>query len=194
MTLSTDIFVHDQIDRDAVFAKCRELLGANDSHPFSDDPSWRGASGDDARCLANACGIGLPAWLMLHYRPDAPLVTAEQAAAHDEDCEADCDGSEHFAQACWLSVDFDTAYSYRDEQGRGCGDFHACLVATLGQWLDDRGVPWSWRNEFTGEVHGGDDRYERLTDLMQGGHRAMEWFQSTVKPAIAAHIRNGDAL
>lgn len=57
------------------------------------------------------------------------------------------------------------------------------------QWLDERGIAWSWENEFSGEIHGGEDRYERLTDLMQGGHRAESWFGAWVLPAIEAYAK-----
>ena len=102
---------------------------------------------------------------------------------HDEDCEDDCTGNWHHPPH-WFKVTFDTAYGYHDEQGRTCGVLHASLVAQLGQWLDDRGLRWAWRNEFTGEVHMG-DRYERLYDLFKGGDDANRWFETIVKPAIA---------
>lgn len=132
--------------------------------------------------IENELGQGLPAWLMIGYRPGAPLRSAEQVAACDEDCDPDCDGSYH-DRACWLDVDFDTAYGY-DHDGMGCGDLHAALVARLGRWLDARGVRWEWRNEFSGEVHGGVDRYERLADLASGGFEATAWYQTAVLPAI----------
>ena len=91
-------------------------------------------------------------------------------------------------RACWADIDFDTAYGYRDAAGRGCGDLHALLVAEVGNWLDERGVRWEWRNEFTSEVHGGGDRYIRLVDIARGGFEASAWMRTTVLPAIAAHI------
>jgi hypothetical protein len=84
---------------------------------------------------------------MSAYRPDGPL--RAEAAGHDEDCGDDCTGDYH-ARACWMSVDFDTAYGYRDARGWGCGDLHAAMVSQLGAWLTSKGVRWEWRNEFTG--------------------------------------------
>ncbi len=88
-------------------------------------------------------------------------------------------------------VDFDTAYGIRTADGMGCGDVHAVLVGQLGKWLDDQGIRWSWCNEFSGDVHSGPDRYERLAELLSGAAEATAWFHNTVMPAIAADILGG---
>lgn len=188
MTLNTSVYVHDRADTGAIFHLCRELLGAADRHTFTDEPcGYR--NGEWA--MAHPPGLGLPAWLMIYHRAGAFL--RPDADACDGNCWTPGEGEEgepeHFHRpAMWCEVTFDTGYAYRDEQGRGCGDLHACLVAALGQWLDTRGVTWSWVNEFDGAVYGGEDRYARLTELMQAGHRATEWFGAWVLPAIAAHV------
>ena len=199
MTLDTRIFVLDKVDPQETFRFCRELLGATDRHTFSDeqDSTWRKGESfvepTNPWTISNNPGQGLPAWLMLYYRPDAPLRTPEQAAEHDEDCNlpensiyveewGPCDGGHH-RRACWLTVSFDTAYSYKDERGYGCGDLHAEYVSRLGQWLDAKGVRWEWENEFTGEVHTG---YSKLIELASGGFEATAWFQTTVLPVIQA--------
>lgn len=187
MTLSTDVYVLDEVDRAEVFEFCQALLAKYDDRygvhlqVSEDRDSWRGG---DIRCLNNVVDQGLPAWLMLHYRVEGPLTTAEAAATHNEDCpEAEGDCVIFHETECWLSVDFDTAYGYRDKAGRGCGDLHALLVAELGQFLDGRGVRWRWRNEFTGEIHDGP---ERLVELVSGGFEASAWFRTSVLPAILA--------
>jgi hypothetical protein len=196
MTLDTTVYIHNQIDAHAVFAKCRELIGATGRHTFTDKPGW---ANDGTRFLGNDLGQGLPALLSIGYRPGGPLCTPEQSAEHDEDCnlsggdyydpaEPLCSGTHPRRPACWLEVSFDTAYGYRDAHGRGCGDLHAALVARLGQWLDEQSVRWSWQNEFTGEVHDGDGRYERLIDLCTSGFEATAWFRTVVLPAIAAEL------
>lgn len=191
MTLSTDIYVLGQVAVPGLFRFCQELLTKYDDRQppqqpdqqkSSDRESWRG---DGSRMLSNEIGQGLPAILDIHYRPDAALTTAEQAAACTSDCDADED-YHHHPRACWANIDFDTAYGYHDTAGRGCGDLHALLVAEVGKWLDERGVRWEWRNEFTGEVHGGDERYARLIDLASGGFEASAWFRTSVLPAIMA--------
>lgn len=188
MTLSTDVYILDPVDPVDVFRYCQTLLSAFDEEGRSPDQQqsevdngWRGSG---SLTMQNTMGQDLPAWLMLHYRRGAPLVTEEQAAECDEDCESDCDGEYH-PQPCWINVDFDTAYSYRGPNGMGCGDLHAVLVAGLGQWLDQHGVRWAWRNEYTGEVH---DNAESLIELVSGGFEAKAWLESTVLPAIMGRM------
>ena len=206
MTLDTRIFILDQVDPHETFSFCRDLLGAEPHHTFENKQESTYSAGewtvrpDNAWIVSNAPGQGLPAWLMLHYRPGASLLTAEEAAEHDEDCNlphysgyveewGPCDGTYH-PRACWLKVSFDTSYGYRDKQGYGCGDLHAEYVAKLGQWLDAKGVRWEWENEFTGEVHSG---YSRLVDLASGGFEASAWFRTSVLPVIEAEIKGGAA-
>jgi hypothetical protein len=190
MTLNTQVFVMSEADPHEVFWKCRELLGAPTDLPFEDGPS---RFDEGVWNLLNPCGVGLPAWLWMHYKPGAMLrATAEE---HDSYCneDGDCDGSHH-DPPYWFDVTFDTAYSYRDEEGRGCGALHASLVARLGMWLDERGIRWAWQNEFTGEIHVG-DRYEHLFDLIGTGDEARAWFTEIVRPAIELllpHYTGGD--
>lgn len=194
MTLSTNLYVLDQVDVRALFHFAQGLLTKYDDRPEPQTPDrqeWRDEERHaiwrepGARTIRNDIGQGLPAILDISYRADGPLRTAEQAAAHDEDCDPDCDGG-HYRRACWADVDFDTAYGYSDAAGRGCGDLHALLVAEVGNWLDERGIRWEWRNEFTGDVHGGGERYARLVDLASGGFEASAWFRTSVLPAIMA--------
>lgn len=204
MTLDTRIFILDQVDPHETFRFCRDLLGATDLHTFSDEQDKTWCKGESFAELSNPWtisnnpGQGLPAWLMLHYRPDAPLRTPERAAEHDEDCNlpenagyvaewGPCDGKCH-RRACWLTVSFDTAYGYKDDRGYGCGDLHAEYVAKLGQWLDAKGTRWEWENEFTGEIHTG---YSRLIDLASGGFEASAWFRTSVLPVIEAEAKGG---
>jgi hypothetical protein len=187
MTLDTRVYVHDEVDVHELFAECRRLLGADESHRSFDGPS-RWSSHRDSWTVGNGLGQGLPALLAIDYRPGAPLRPDGDA------CSAYCDPEDdrHYHQsAMWCEVSFDTAYGYADSRG-GCGALHARLVFDLGQWLDERGVAWSWRNEFDGEVHGGDERYVRLRDLADDGQEAMRWFKGVVEPAIAAHLRAGE--
>jgi hypothetical protein len=188
MTLSTNVYVLDPVSPHELFRFCQTLLTRFDEahRPWSrqecsDKPAgaW---SAPGAWRIANRIGQDLPAILDITYRPDGPLRTPEQAAEHDEDCDEDCSG-EHYRRACWLDLDFDTAYSYQVD-GMGCGDLHAALVAEVGKFLDQRAVRWEWRNEFTGEVHGGDDRYAQLVALCSGGFEAAAWYTHTVLPAI----------
>lgn len=176
MTLSTYVYVKDPVDYRELFVKCNQLIGAHEHVEFRED--------DDS--IHNLPGQGLCAWLLLYHGHGKPYCTAEQAATCDEDCEQPCDG-DHYDRACWAKVNFDTGYSFSGPDG-GCGDLHARIVAELGAWLDERGVDWEWRNEFTGEVH---QRYNGLTDLGRGGAEATTWFRNIAAPAIAARIASG---
>ena len=82
MTLDTRIYVHGPVDYREAFMKGNQLIGATEGTRFSD----RGGT------LMNEPDQGLPGWLMVNYRKDAPLRTKDEAAAHDADCEPDCDG------------------------------------------------------------------------------------------------------
>ncbi len=201
MTLSTNIYILDEVDPREVFHFCQAMLTqydddrrAPDQQIWSDEAAEEYRSGTwapspDRRRIANRIGQNLPGILDIDYRVGGPLREAQTVC--DEDCDPDdCSGRYH-ERFCWLDVDFDTAYGYRDAEGRGCGDLHALLVAELGRWLDGRGVRWEWRNEFTGDVHGGADRYERLIDLCSGGFEATAWFRTSVLPAIANGLGGG---
>jgi len=199
VTLSTNVYVLDAVEIADLFRFGQELLAKYDDRtpPMSaDDQQWserEGWRGNGSMMISNKIGQGLPAILDVTFRRGGPLTTAEQAAACTEDCDPDSeeygpDGYHYHPRACWANLDLDTAYGYRDARGRGCGDLHAVLVAEIGNWLDERGVRWEWKNEFTGDVHGGDDRYERLIELVSGGFEASAWLRTTVLPAIAAGV------
>ena len=175
MTLSTNMWVLDRIDREEVFAKCRELIGAGDGYRYTDRDGYHD---DGTKALMGEPGQGYPAWLTLYYHPDGALREDDRCSP---DCDDDCDRKWH--PAAWLEVNWDTAYSYRDDMGRGCGLLHATYIASLGRWLDGRGVRWLWENEFTGEIHEG---YDKLGDLIHGGGEARDWLYRAVLPAILA--------
>lgn len=81
-----------------------------------------------------------------------------------------------------IEVSFDTAYGYRGENGETCNQLHARYVGQLGAWLDKRGIPWKWKNEYTGEWF---DGYEGLAEFARN-RDAMDWFDSEVAPVIRA--------
>lgn len=186
MTLDTRIYVLDDIDYRLVFAECGRLIGQHEGIRFKDEPcevftngAWR-PEPHGLRRIGNELGQGLPAILEVTYRRGgAAKATSEQC---DRYCDTPCDvPKDSHDPAHWLEVSFDTAYGYRDTQGRGCGDLHASLVAQLGQWLEKRNVRWAWRNEFTGDLHHG---YDGLAELCSNGAAATTWFRETVRPAI----------
>lgn len=192
MTLSTNVYVLGDAPAKELFRFCQEFLTRYDEQRRSpDQQDWKDQGDEQGRRrIANRIGQGLPGILDIEYRAGAPLYTPEEAAECETYCEPDCN-REHYYRACWLNIDLDTAYSSKFEGGMGCGDLHALFVSEVGQWLDKRGVQWEWRNEYSGEIHGGEDKYERLVDLVSGGFEANAWFRTSVLPAIAAHIAEG---
>lgn len=193
MTLSTEVYILDEVDPAEVFRFCQALLTKYDDRPGAHEQKWKDDGGwrdDDSRCIRNEIGQGLPAILDVTYRIGGPLTTEAMAAAHTEDCE-DAEESCHYyhPRACWLDVDFDTAYGYRDKRGWGCSDLHAAVVSELGAWLTSQGIRWEWRNEFTGAVHTGPDG---LDELGSAGAEAQDWFATAVLPAIIGETaKNG---
>jgi hypothetical protein len=171
VTLDTRVIIQEATNAREVFDFCRDLLGAPADLPFDREPF----GGNPA--FWNPCGVGLPAWLIVQYGPDGPLL-------RDDDCNCE-DG--YRCLSCrkpdgFIEVSFDTAYGYRGSNGEGCGDLHAALVDRLGAWCDQRRLSWAWYNEFTGEWFAG---REGLSDLGDGGRAAMEWYTGTALPAIA---------
>jgi hypothetical protein len=186
MTLSTYVYIHDETDHAEVFRYCQGLLTDYDDEGRTPDDQRSETSKNtynDAWSMDNACGQGLPAWLLTSYKPGEPV---RATSGHDEDCDEDCSGSWH-EPAYWTRINLDTAYSYRSRE-LNCGELHAQIVARLGAWLDSRGVDWSWRNEYTGDVHSGPDRIERLADLAGASDDATEWVRTSVLPAIAVDM------
>lgn len=201
VTLDTRIYVHDAVDARQLFMHIRQLLSAGPEVEIRNERESYPKDGiDNAWCIEHPPGQGLPAWLMVYYRPDRAYRSADEAAAHEDYCDpADesnlwenedgslsdpCDGSGH-TPACWAEVSLDTAYGYSHPEHGSCGNLHAWLVANSGSWLDSRGVAWSWRNEFTGEVH---QRFDGLSQLGGGGAEATDWFRNIVVPALGVEL------
>lgn len=199
MTLNTSIAIGKPYSVREVFDFCRKLLNTPDATPFfqEDSHSW------GCKEIRNPGGIGLDAWLWIYYGADGPIThvhdewcpTEVGPAKWDDDGEYIVTQEEIDNHAEWIATDptkngwaaievtFDTSYGHRNRRGERCDQLHTRLVAELGRWLDDRGLPWKWQNEYTGEWF---DRYEGLAGLA-GAHRssgAEEWFQKQVLPLI----------
>jgi hypothetical protein len=177
MTLSTDVIVLDPVNPKAVFDHCLGMLGT-----FVDfEPRWEHTALGEARGFTDtahyvsACGQGLPAWLWVHYHPDGFL----DVERDEEDVMEDGGHYQRFPDPHCVRIDFDTAYGYCGPGGLNCGGLHAGLVRALGRWLDDRGVRWKWRNEYTGEWFTGT---QGLDTLAEGTEDALAWFDNTVRP------------
>jgi hypothetical protein len=147
MTLSTDLYVLDPVPMIEVFTEAIRQMGA--TNPVVVD---RDAWGDNStRLHMTQPGQGLPAWLTVHYRTDGPVLTDDQEKSEERS----------YCPAHFIRVNWDTTYGYRDK-GENCGQLHARLVASLGQWLTTRRIRWAWRNEFTGEIFFSPSGLDRL--------------------------------
>lgn len=152
MTLDTRIYVHGRVDYRQVFDAVNQLLGATEMTRFDVRPD----------SVGNLPGQGLPAWLIVYCDPSG-MSPHRPAGQHGVYCAGEEDGCmEPCAVPCWLEVSVDTAYGYWGPEG-GCGGLHAWIITELGEWLDSRGLKWSWRNEFTGDVYQGTEGLATLT-------------------------------
>lgn len=197
MTLDTRVAIGAPIDAHELYAFCRTLLDT----PEHVEPDTGSAWGDERLArIGNPGGIGLAAWLSISYTTDGGPFPRHE---HDKWCSVELDGEYETTQTeidahaesvatdptdngwAYAEVSFDTAYSFRGEDGETCSDLHARLVTALGAWLDARAIDWKWRNEHTGEWFNRDDQLTAFGDA----HRstgADAWFRGVVQPAIAA--------
>jgi hypothetical protein len=189
VTLDSRVYINSpKLSAREVLTRMQQILGKYDERNRAPEQmkTWIGADH-----VSNEGDQGLPAWVMVHHNGERPIWTEGQECT-DSFClkypEDNEDGCYHSGKGPhWLCVSMDTAYGY-DGNGMGCGDLHALMIAELGQWLDEKQAPWSWQNEFTGEIHGGADKYARLIDLASGGFEATAWFRTSALPAIVASI------
>ena len=145
MTLSTQLRIHEKIDLDNLWNKCREITGiAPTDKRFSDRPE-----GSSRRVRSMDPGLGYNAWLWVNYWPEG----------HDPEVElkglTDPDDIDYFSRqprrVYYYDVGWDTTYGYRGPGGTGCSDLHRRFTRELGDWLDGLGADWIAKNEFTGE-------------------------------------------
>lgn len=168
MTLNTSVAIGSPTNVHDVYALCRKLLDTpDDVQPITSNDDPNRVRRDGSKYIANPGGLGLDAWLWINYGADGPLTHT---------CDQWCDDETHDlaendpTQNGWAAIEvtFDTSYGYRGENGESCSDLHAWLVTALGQWLDAKGLPWKWCNEYTGEWF---DRFDGLAEFGDA-HRA----------------------
>lgn len=187
MTLSTDLYILDPVNPQEVFNFAAGLLGERpDGQPYEWDDGvdeWWGDS-PDGRRIAGKPDQGMPAWLMVHYRTGGPIATAADEVVCTDDCDA-ADGHCGHARESWVTVNWDTAYGYSDDQGHNCTTLHAEYIVKVGQWLAESGLRFRWENEYTGEVHDGAD-WKALAAFVGDGDQAQGWFQNVAVKVIAS--------
>lgn len=148
MTLSTDIYVLDKIDPMEVFNYCNtELLGVTEPRFSDGESTWDKGT----RRIMNAPGQGLNAWLTVSASLDGSPLHREDVYEDDDDLE---DGPYLMSPKTYLTINFDTGYSYKDEYG-GCETLHRRYIENLHDWLSEKGIAIRWRDEFTGDIHDG---------------------------------------
>lgn len=186
MTMSTSVYVRGPVNPERLFRFAQSLLSDSaqqDRHrppgrPFvwNDGRTYEPDDMNQHGEWGNHLGQGLPALLSVTYGADGPVVVEHY------DCEAEpewcaCEpGQPHqvdplrewgpFAVHVW----FDTAYSYKADNGAGCGDLHAFLVPSIAAWLDAQpGSPgFVWANGETGITSTTLAEIERLGDPIKG--------------------------
>lgn len=169
MTLNTTVAIRGNCNPKEIFLYCRALLNTPDNVEIR----------EGEKNITHPPGVGLSAWLMLHIVDNIAY-----------DCDDSCDEYDCFHQInpeyngwATAAVSFDTAYSYRGDNGESCSDLHARLITNLGYFLDQKGLEWQWQNEYTGEWF---ERFDQL-DKFGNAHRATgadNWFRNIALPAI----------
>lgn len=190
MTLNSSTYVIDKFDAHDVFHKVNRLIFAPSWTLWTDEHDTTFNSEvfiepTNIWVIANERGQGLPARLKVHYRPDGPLVTPEQAAIHpdgcapnDPDCECDLD---YDRTPCWLRVNLDTGAPSVPFRGENGVELHARLIAELGSWLSESHVTWRWTSDFTVNVY---DGFNGLDTAPTPGITDSGWYRDIVMPAI----------
>ncbi len=146
MTLSTSIRIIEPHPVQEIFDVCNALLGAVSPKTSHEDCPYD----PGLRQIMNEPGQGYDAWLIVEYGADSPIPAVDGAPE------------------CAIDVDFDTSYSYQNDNGGGCADLHAWFIRELGRGLDARGLTWYWQNEFTGEWHPSSDPVTSLGNPEKG--------------------------
>lgn len=173
MTLDTRIFITDPLSHREVFNKVNDLLSIPDTRVEQEGPTdgYWSKYGDYE--ISNRIGQGFDAWVTSYANQDGSRIEIDR--------EPDEDGEVDKRPDYYVQISMDTAYGYQGPNGEGCATLHAKVIVDLGLWLHERGVGFSWQNEFTGDIHQG---FEGIEEFLDGGEDAQAWFRDVVQPAI----------
>lgn len=186
MTMSTSVYVRQPVNPERLFRFLQGALSERDQQDYHRRPgepyvrkngsTWESPDMDQCGQWSNRIGQGLPAILRVTYGADGPLrEDYYDCEGEPEWCECkpgephDVDPLRPFEPLC-VKVWFDTAYGYRGDNGAGCGDLHAYLVASVATWLADQpGSPaYVWTNGETDITSDNLDRLHELGDPVKG--------------------------
>jgi hypothetical protein len=176
MTLSTNIYILDPVDPLEVFNFVNKYLLNAENPRFKHEP-YKWGNDPEIMTLSNEGGQGFDAWFMSKYRKGGPLYTEDQIDEEDYDEPYLTD------PACFMKLDFDTAYGYNVPGIGGCSQLHSRYIVALHAWLAAKGVRIKWQNEFTGEYH---DGLDGLEEFAGNGDDAQAWFKS-ILPGVLVH-------
>lgn len=144
MTLSTDIYIKNKIDRGEVWQFVNQSLGIPPTVKHNVTESG----------IDNLPAQGFMAWVMVHApasgEPERPT-----AATCDEYCETPCD--QQHDPPHWVRVNLDSTYGCNKKTGLSCTDIHKLVMRALRPWLHAKGNSFIWRNEFEGTLHADTD-------------------------------------
>lgn len=119
---------------------------------------------EDDNEYRSTLGQGLAALLEVTYAADGPLIWPPP----DWDCGDPTDPIGPHA----VSINFDTAYGYKNARGGNCADLHAFLLTEIEAYLGDLPLPpqWCWLDECAGSWHK-PDQIHLLGDPERGSIR-----------------------
>lgn len=191
MTMSTSIYVRQPVNPERLFRFLQSALSDRQQDDYHRPPGQPYVRTDGSTYetpehattgeWGNRIGQGLPAILEVTYGADGPIpVSYYDCEAGPEWCEC-APGSPHIVddlrqyEPFTVKVWMDTTYGYRADNGAGCGDLHAYMIASVAAWLAEQpGSPSIvWTNGETDITSDSLDRLHELGDPVKGCPRPM---------------------
>lgn len=174
MHLNTGVYIHGQVDVDALFTFTLDTLLAAEGQNRSADRVYSNhekssihAPGTWVRGVPSIQPDAneLPAFFGIWYRRDgSPVQTQTQADQAWRKCKNDCERDQH-APAYQVMLGFSVSLFWDDdERGWNPGNLTSFLLWNIGGWLDTNKVKWSWSNELQDHITVG---YEPLEQMPQ---------------------------
>lgn len=164
MRIDTRIAIGRPYHVHEVFRFCRTLVGTPEHmeprHADGADDISAGRLGQ--KMIGDPWRSSVRPWLQVWYGADGPMVHL---------CDGLCPTGDRVAHDRWVADNparNGWAAIEVSLEGASSACQHAPLVTALGRWLDERGLPWKWRNAYTYQWF---DRYDGLA-LLEAAERA----------------------
>jgi len=179
MTLNTVIGLRGNLNFDEVVDYANKLIGA-------ENPRYRAGSSEYNEGLweyVNTPGQGFGAWLFAYRSLEGEEETKGVWVkdVYDEDYDSVTSQEDYNVN---IRLAFDTAYGYKDPVYGGCTEFHAFIILSLKEYVEERGGTLIWQNEYNGDINEGSEGMEKFLD---SGDDAMSWF-SGIKDIILRSV------